>query len=100
MYCNKETYDIVGMELTIVKSSSGYYAMVQEAEGELGIPTIAKLTVKGRRIEFSTLGPAHDSMPPRKFVGNIREDGIEGIWVEAGIAERLTKGKSFWEKAK
>lgn len=95
MYQNPETYDIVGMELYIVRRGREYYAFMQYAEGEPGEPVIVKIEVRGSSIEFRT---PESYSPPGSFIGKIEAGGIRGRWAKADFSFFLERGRSFWQK--
>ena len=93
MWQDKETYDIVGMELFIVKGANGYFALFQIAEGGPGKPILVQPKIDGNHIEFTVPGDSNEAA--WKFKGVFMKDGIE---VKSGnLRCFLKRKKSFWQ---
>ena len=95
---SKETHDIVGTELLIVKCTDNdeYYGVVQIAEGSSQIPFVVKLKIEGNKIEFEDKPDPDEKRMPMKFKGIIYDKGIKGEWV-GGFRVDMKRGKSFWQ---
>ncbi|MBS1767026.1 MAG: hypothetical protein JST05_06440 [Acidobacteria bacterium] len=86
----EEAGDVVGMEVFIVYGH-GFYAMVQEAEGEPNSPVIVPVQVDGTSIRFTL----PDS---RTFVGRVTTKGLLGHFLgDKGPETILRRGKSYWQ---
>jgi len=98
MYQSKETHDISGMELLIVKCTDNdeYYGFVQIAEGSPQIPFVVKLKIEGNKIEFEDKPSTYEKREPMKFKGVIYDKGIKGEWL-GGFGVDMKRGKSFWQ---
>ena len=53
MHVSERSGDIVGMELSIVGSASGYMVVAQGTEGAPGTPVVLPLTLSGSVVEFA-----------------------------------------------
>jgi hypothetical protein len=106
VYSNMRYYedsgDIAGLEIFIVYSINGYYALVQMAEGGPEVPALLPLKVEGDSIQFDYPrgGNVFDV-----FRGKFVKWGLVGKF-ESAIKDpisstttfRLKKTKSYWQR--
>jgi hypothetical protein len=97
MYFNKEGGDVLGEEIKIVHTRSGYQGALQFAEGEPEELVIVEVKVNGANIVF----PIPDSDPHAgEFSGTVTNEVLQGEFrFKSGGREKveLRKGKSYWD---
>jgi len=90
--------DIAGMEVFILAACDPvdveFFALVQFAEGVPEPPSLVKLRVSGRDIEFDVPDPSRKT---GAFRGRVTDNALVGRFGN-GAQLRLAKGKSFWQK--
>ena len=99
MCFNEEGGDVLGIELHVVYSKSGYYVIYQASEGEPSVPSVIKATIKDRVIEF--LIP-EGVIYSGKFHGVLKDKGIEGkIEGYSEYADKLflKRQLSYWQRS-
>ena len=86
----EEAGDVVGMEVFIV-FGRGFYATVQEAEGEPDPPVLVPVIVRGQSVRFT--------LPDKRtFVGTVTSKGLKGHFIgNKGSDQFLRRGKSYWQ---
>ena len=100
MRYQEQTGDILGVEVFLVFSRSGYQIVFQDAEGSPSIPIVVSATVEKNRIEFD--------LPERggysgKFSGTIGPRGIVGRFLsgqENSFGKKtfeLRRKPSYWQ---
>eukprot|EP00456_Euglypha_rotunda_P087226 TRINITY_DN8873_c0_g1_i4.p1 TRINITY_DN8873_c0_g1~~TRINITY_DN8873_c0_g1_i4.p1 ORF type:complete len:124 (+),score=10.64 TRINITY_DN8873_c0_g1_i4:590-961(+) len=90
------TEDLSGVEVTIVSGGTGYYAVVQCAEGAPGIPLVVPAQVHGARIEFRVTA-ASSGCPEAAFTGAVTAAGLTGVFEGTQWPGFLKRGKSYWQ---
>ena len=96
MRYHRDSGDVVGTEVHVVYSRSGYYVVYQSSEGEPGIPVVVPAKVAGAELEFDV--PA--SVDSRgRFTGTFDAERLTGTF--AGSQERvdLKRGSSYWDRS-
>ena len=98
----KESGDLVGTEVWIMKAGGGrYYAAVQDAEGGPSVPVVVPVEVSGSKIRFTITKHLvdQDGRPAPDLV--VRYDGIVTRAGLSGMANseplKLKRGKSYWQ---
>lgn len=100
MYYNREAGDVVGVEIFVLFSRDGYYALFQDAPGSPSTPILVKAKIDGNKIEF-TLPDRHGYSG--KFNGVISENGLKGKFEGGQISESgkpvflLKRKHSYWQ---
>lgn len=94
MRFNSEGGDVLGQEIFIVYSKSGYFAILQSSEGEPGKPVIVPVTLKGASVSFRV--PA-DLDPRGEFHGVISQNELVGTFSGNGQAINLKRKNSYWQ---
>ncbi|MCU1261694.1 MAG: hypothetical protein JWO80_4579 [Bryobacterales bacterium] len=98
----RESGDLVGTEVWIMKAGGGrYYAAVQDAEGGPRIPVVVPVEVSGSRITFTIKEhlvdqdgrPATDLVI--KYDGIVTRAGLSGMVNSEPL--KLKRGKSYWQ---
>jgi hypothetical protein len=90
-----ESGDVGGMEVFVVYSGEGYFAVVQLAEGVPSPPVVAKAKVEGARIEFTL--PAGGAQGASKFAGTISAGGLTGRFEGDAKPTFLRRKQSYWQ---
>jgi hypothetical protein len=94
---NKSDGEFTGMEFFIFPSKTGYWALVQIAQGARFHALVA-LTTNKNDIEFTL--PADSAHPGAHFVGKVDGDALVGGFTDGALAAagqtKLKRGKSFW----
>lgn len=96
----EDSGDVLGIEVILLYSRKGYYAVFQFSEGEPSVPVVAEVTVSGNQIEFT--------LPPGlaytgKFKGQVGPEGLTGHFESGQLSPRseaeirLRRGKSYWQ---
>lgn len=98
---HQESGDVLGTEIIISKTKSGYFAVIQTSEGVPCKPVVVPVVIDGRKIRFSIPSNACYS---GTLTGVIKPDGL---WVSFGHGALsphgdkeflLPKKHSFWER--
>jgi hypothetical protein len=89
-----EAGDVSGMEVFIIYTNEGYYALVQFAEGTLLVPVVVPVKVDKSSVRFTVPLPTGAK---RQFLGVVTEEGLLGKFENAGGKFNLKRGKSYWQ---
>lgn len=98
---HQESGDILGIEIIISETKSGYFAVVQTSEGVPCKPAIAPVVVEGKKIRISI--PA-DACYGGMLTGIVKPDGLWISFSQGALSPRgdkeflLPKKNSFWER--
>lgn len=91
--------DLLGFEFFIVNGGvSGYYAVLQCAEGEATRPALVKVQVTGERIEFEAHNQAGSLCPKARFVGTVSRRGLVGRFEGSDFDLTLARRPHFWHQ--
>jgi hypothetical protein len=84
--------DVLGIEVLLMPTVKGWYAVVQQAEGEPSVPVVVPAIVKADRVTFQLPEGA-------MFAGRVTVRGLEGEWVSNLSHRRLVlrRGRSYWQ---
>jgi hypothetical protein len=88
---HEEAGDLLGYEILIVPTGNEWSAVVQVAQGELGVPFVVPVTVKGQTISF----PIPDEFGGGSFNGKISSKSLKGTFGNDTV--NLRRGKSYWQ---
>jgi hypothetical protein len=91
---SQEGGDLLGMELLVVPSATGYTAFVQIAEGGAPYTAVVPVAVAGSQISFTL--PPDGAYGGMRFDGELRGGSLVISW-PAGTNETLRRGKSYWQ---
>jgi hypothetical protein len=96
LHYNKEGGDLLGMELVIVPSQSGYTAFVQIAEGGAPYVTTVPFIAKEALVSFTL--PQGGPYSGKRFEGKLSESSL-AIKSQTGsqATEILKRGPSYWQ---
>jgi hypothetical protein len=97
MYFNREAGDLLGVELRIAATRSGYQGVLQFAEGVPEDLILVNLQVKGQQIQFVI---PESSPYAGSFSGVVQNGVLTGHFKYKNIGAQdivLKKGKSYWD---
>ena len=94
MAMSKGEVSISGMEVFIVFTEKGYFALVQFSDGAPTVPELVPLVVQGRSISFVTNLP---NGVKGRFDGDVTQSGLRGKFVDMGEPFLLPKRRSYWQ---
>jgi hypothetical protein len=97
MYYNEEGGDLLGDEIRIVGTSTGYQATLQFAQGVPDALILVDVKVAGDKISFSI---PDSSNYPGEFNGTLGNGALRGEFrFKGGGTEKveLRRGKSYWD---
>jgi hypothetical protein len=99
LYSNMKfgTEDVTGVEVFLVYSRDGHYAIVQCAEGEPGKPFVAKANVNKNAIEFEVPSNSDSLCPKGMFRGTVSSKGLRGKFEQMDWPGFLPRKKSYWQ---
>jgi len=94
MQYNAESGDVLGQEIFIVFSRDGYFAILQNSEGEPAVPVVVPLKVLGSNIYFHV--PSNlDSRG--NFQGVITGAELRGAFSGNDQKVELKRKNSYWQ---
>lgn len=98
---HQESGDILGIEIIISATKSGYFAVVQTSEGMPCKPVVAAVVIEGGKIRINIPADAcYDGM----LNGLIKPDGLLLSFANGALSSRgdqaflLPKKNSFWDR--
>lgn len=97
---HRESGDLVGLEVFIVKGRSGYSAVVQIAEGVPEDPVVVPIRLEGGVLSFEV----RSGTTPLRYQGTVRADGLYGKFDNGAFSDRkdglflLRRGQSYWQQ--
>lgn len=91
------TEDVTGVEILLVFSRAGYYAVMQCAEGAPGVPMVLPAKVAGSSVEIEPPLSKDSRCPNSKFRGTIEESGLRGTFEGTDWPGFLERGSSYWQ---
>ena len=86
-----------GLEITIVDSESGYFALVQCSDHKPGVPELVPLKVHATRISFDLTGSESGCGFP-SFEGVIRNGELMGLFYRSSKIFYLRHKPSYWQQ--
>ena len=98
---HQESGDILGIEIIISETKSGYFAVVQTSEGAPCKPAVAAVVIQGKKIRINI--PA-DACYSGMLTGAVKPDGLLLSFANGALSPRgdkeflLPKKNSFWER--
>lgn len=102
MRYHDETGDVAGLEIFVVYTIYGYYAIVQQAEGGPEVPVVVKAVMADDSISFVL--PREGNSRDR-FKGRFISNTIVGCFESGAFAHHtgssqliLTRRKSYWQR--
>jgi len=97
MSFNEEGGDVLGEEIKVVYTSSGFQGALQFAEGVPEALIVVDVNVTGNRISFVILSA---SSYAGEFNGTVENGVLKGEFrFKTGVSEKvsLKRGKSYWD---
>jgi hypothetical protein len=94
----KEAGDLVGVEIKVVQSRSGYQGAIQFSEGEPGSLTVVPVKCNGTTLSFDV--PAADGNVAAHFEGKLSKAGLDGVFkYDSGASNHATlpRRKGYWD---
>lgn len=97
---HKESGDLGGLEVFVMRGLTGYVAVVQIAEGAPADPVIVPVTLQGAVLSFEI--PAGNET--LRYRGTVRSDGLYGKFDNLAFSGRedgfflLRRGRSYWQQ--
>lgn len=93
--------DLTGTEIFIVDGGvSGYYAVLQCADGEPSRPTLVKATVQATRIELEAHHDQDSHCPASRFLGTLTQGRLKGRFEDTPYQVDLTRKRQFFANVK
>lgn len=97
MHYISEAGDVLGTEIFILFGDSGYYAVLQCAEGWPSKPVVIAATVRGNEVEFSAHDELDSHCPKAKFKGTVSSRGLNGKFEGTDYPGLLRRKRSYWQ---
>lgn len=94
MTYSQETGDVIGIEVFLVYSNRGYFAVYQTSEGEPSVPVVVSARVDGSSVSFQ-VPPEIDSRG--SFNGAIGNNELTGRFSGNGQVVHLKRKPSYWQ---
>jgi hypothetical protein len=94
MSYNKEGDDILGIEIFLVYSRSGYWVVYQSSDGDPEPPIVLPATIRGDSIRFSL--PANIDQRG-DFTGTISANEMVGTFSGNGQIVHIRRRTSYWQ---
>jgi hypothetical protein len=97
---HKESGDVVGLEVFVMKGRSGYVAVLQIAEGVPEDPVVVPVKIDGAVLTFE-IRAENETL---RYRGTVRRDGLYGKFDNAAFSDRedgfflLKRGRSYWQE--
>lgn len=97
---HKESGDVVGLEVFIVRGRSGYVAVLQLAEGVPEDPIVVPIKLEGAVLSFEVRFRKETTL---RYTGTVRRDGLYGRFDNGAFSDRddgfflLRRGRSYWQ---
>ncbi|WP_297831699.1 hypothetical protein [Thermomonas sp.] len=88
---------VYGLEITIVDSENGYFALVQCSNHKPSVPELVPLAVRGARISFDLSGSKNGCGFP-SFEGAIRNGTLMGLFYRSSKMYYLQHKPSYWQQ--
>lgn len=93
MYFHEESGDILGNEIFIINSKTGYYVLYQESSGWPTVLYLLPLKVKNDRIQFAI---PSECQQMGQFDGKISDVRLDGSFKKIDYHFVLKKNQSYW----
>lgn len=97
---HKESGDLGGLEVFVMRGLSGYVAVVQIAEGAPADPLVVPITLQYRILSFEVRA-GNETL---RYRGTVRPDGLYGKFDNGAFSGRedglflLKRGRSYWQE--
>jgi len=95
---HRESGDLNGIEVRLIRVRNGIKGVIQLAEGGAGDVMLVDVSTNGSKVSFSTSASSPVAL---KFEGEVQVKGLSGIAsIGAGVAEKvfLKRQQSYWDR--
>ncbi len=92
-----EAGDVLGTEIFIVYSNSGYYAVMQCAEGAPSKPVVVSASIKDNEVKLEPHNDLSSHCPMATFTGQITSSGLRGKFEGTDYPGLLKRQRSYWQ---
>jgi hypothetical protein len=90
--------DVIGMEIFVLYTRDGYYALVQCSAAEPNVPELVPLKVQAESISFTLSGPYSSDCGGATFAGTISRGVLSGSFSGSKDMIRLQRRASHWQQ--
>jgi len=97
MHYISEADDVLGTEIFIIYSNSGYYAVMQCAEGAPSKPVVVSASIKGNEVKLEPHNDPSSHCPIATFTGQITPSGLRGKFEGTDYPGLLKRQRSYWQ---
>lgn len=97
MHYISEAGDVIGTEIFIISSDSGYYAIMQCAEGAPSKPVIVSASINGSTVKLESHNDQSSHCPMAPFMGQITSNGLRGKFEGTDYPGLLKRQRSYWQ---
>jgi hypothetical protein len=97
MHYISESGDVLGTEIFIIYSNSGYYAVMQCAEGAPSKPVVVNASIIGNKIKLQPHNDPSSHCPMASFIGQITPSGLRGKFEGTDYTGLLKHQRSYWQ---
>ena len=101
MFKHPPTGEVIGVEVRIVETSTGYQGVLQVGSGTAGgLSALAVVDVYYEDDDTLSFTIPADHVWAGRFEGNVRREGLVGTFTLASGEDRfvvLDRGRSFWD---
>lgn len=97
MHYISEAGDVLGTEIFIIYSNSGYYAVMQCAEGAPSKPVVVSASIKGNEVKLEPHNDTSSHCPMATFIGQITPNGLRGKFEGTDYSGLLKRQRSYWQ---
>lgn len=93
----EEAGDVLGVEISIIYSTSGYFAFIQCAEGAPSKPVLVVAKVNGNHIQLASHDDPASHCPKASFSGKDTATGLQGTFDGTTYPGFLKRRKGYWQ---
>ena len=97
MHYISEAGDVIGAEIFIISSDSGYYAIMQCAEGAPSKPVIVSASINGTTVKLEPHNDQSSHCPMAPFIGRITSNSLRGKFEGTDYPGLLKRQKIYWQ---
>jgi len=96
---HKESGDVTGLEIFIMRGRSGFVAVIQTAEGVPEDPVVVPIKIDAASVSFEM----RSGTETLRYQGTLRRDGLYGRFDNDAFSDRadglflLRRGRSYWQ---
>jgi hypothetical protein len=97
MHYISEAGDVLGTEIFIIYSTSGYYAVMQCAEGAPSKPVVVNAKIEGNKVTLEPHNDQSSHCPIAVFTGQVTSSGLRGNFEGTDYPGLLKRKRSYWQ---